>query len=96
MLSTIYRLLLLLVFMAVYPQLRGQSFSFTHLSTVNGLSDNNVRSMIIDRKGFLWIVTIDGLNVYDGYSVVTYKKEDRPQMASNNVSHLTCDSRNRI
>jgi len=82
--------------MAVYPQLRGQSFSFTHLSTVNGLSDNNVRSMIIDRKGFLWIGTIDGLNVYDGYSVVTYKKEDRPQMASNNVSHLTCDSRNRI
>lgn len=52
--------------------------------------------MIIDRKGFLWIGTINGLNVYDGYSVVTYKKDERPQMASNNVSHLTCDSRNRV
>ncbi len=40
--------------------------------------------------------TVDGLNVYDGYTVTTYKKDEKPQMASNFVIHLTCDSRNRI
>jgi len=49
-----------------------------------------------DKNGFLWIGTADGLNVYDGYVVTTYKREDKPQMASNNVIHLTCDSHNRL
>lgn len=52
--------------------------------------------MIIDRKGFLWIGTTNGLNVYDGYSVVTYRREEQSQMPSNNIIHLTCDSRNRV
>lgn len=74
----------------------GQSLSFHHLNTSNGLSENNVQSVVIDKTGFLWIGTTDGLNVYDGYSITTYKKETQPAIASNNVIHLTCDSRNRI
>jgi ligand-binding sensor domain-containing protein len=50
----------------------------------------------IDKKGFLWIGTIDGLNVYDGYAVTVFKKESQPAMASDNAIHLTCDSKNRI
>ena len=73
-----------------------QSLSFNNINTSDGLSENNVRSVVIDKKGFLWVGTIDGLNVYDGYSVNTFKKESYPQMASNNVIHLTCDSRNRL
>ena len=75
---------------------KAQTHSFSHLNTSNGLSENNVQSVAIDKNGFLWIGTIDGLNVYDGYSVTVYKKEDQPEMAANNVIHLTCDSRNRI
>ena len=74
----------------------GQAVSFSHINTSNGLSENNVHSLAVDKNGFLWMGTVDGLNVYDGYSVTTYKKEDKPQMASNFVIHLTCDSRNRI
>jgi ligand-binding sensor domain-containing protein/putative methionine-R-sulfoxide reductase with GAF domain len=51
---------------------------------------------VIDKKGFLWIGTTDGLNVYDGYTVTSFRKESKPEMASNNVIHLTCDSRNRV
>jgi ligand-binding sensor domain-containing protein/putative methionine-R-sulfoxide reductase with GAF domain len=75
---------------------RGQSISFSNINTSNGLSENNVQSVAIDKKGFLWIGTIDGLNLYDGYSVTVFKKETQPAMASNNVIHMTCDSRNRI
>ena len=50
----------------------------------------------IDKNGYLWIGTVDGLNVYDGYVVTSFKKESHPEIASNNVIHLTCDSKNRI
>ncbi len=52
--------------------------------------------MAIDKNGFLWIGTKYGLNVYDGYSITNYYKDNHPQLASDQVIHLTCDSRNRI
>lgn len=73
-----------------------QAVSFAHINTSNGLSENNVHSLAVDKNGFLWMGTVDGLNLYDGYSITTYKKDEKPQMASNFVIHLTCDSRNRI
>ncbi|MBL7741746.1 MAG: histidine kinase [Chitinophagaceae bacterium] len=75
---------------------KSQSLSFHHLNAANGLSENNVQSVVIDKKGFLWIGTIDGLNVYDGYTITSYKKETQPAIPSNSLIHLTCDNRNRI
>lgn len=73
-----------------------QPLSFHHVNTSDGLSENNVRSVTIDKSGYLWIGTVDGLNVYDGYAVRSFKKDNYPEMASNDVIHLTCDSKNRI
>ena len=75
---------------------KAQPFSFHNVNTSDGLSENNVRSVAIDKKGYLWIGTVDGLNVYDGYAVTSFKKESNPEIASNNVIHLTCDSKNRL
>jgi len=75
---------------------KAQPLSFHNVNTSDGLSENNVRSVAIDKNGYLWIGTVDGLNVYDGYVVTTFKKETHPEIASNNVIHLTCDSKNRI
>jgi hypothetical protein len=50
----------------------------------------------LTKNGYLWIGTVDGLNVYDGYAVTSFKKESNPEIASNNVIHLTCDSKNRL
>jgi ligand-binding sensor domain-containing protein len=73
-----------------------QSPSFFHLTTSNGLSDNNVRSLALDKKGFLWIGAEEGLNVYDGYNITTYSKENYPQMAANMAAYLHCDKDNNI
>jgi ligand-binding sensor domain-containing protein/putative methionine-R-sulfoxide reductase with GAF domain len=88
--------LLLILCCFVFNKTGAQTLSFHHINTLDGLSENSVRSVVIDKKGFLWIGTTDGLNLYDGYAVTTYKKEFQPEMASNNVIHLTCDSRDRI
>jgi ligand-binding sensor domain-containing protein/putative methionine-R-sulfoxide reductase with GAF domain len=88
--------LLIGVWFIYLPEPKAQSLSFHHLNTADGLSENSVRSVAIDQKGFLWIGTIDGLNIFDGYQVTSHKKEQFPALASNNIAHLTCDSRNRI
>jgi len=40
---------------------------FETLSTLDGLSQSMVYSIIRDNEGFMWIATADGLNKYDGY-----------------------------
>lgn len=55
----------------------------TQLTTVNGLSDNTVRHIYQDSKGFLWIATLNGLNRYDGNSFIKYYPEDTSISLSN-------------
>ncbi len=72
-----------------------QVINFSRLNTSNGLTGNNTLSITIDKNGFLWIGTNDGLNVYDGYAVTSFVKEKNPEMASDVVLHLVNDSHNR-
>lgn len=49
---------------------------FKQLSTTEGLSNNSVRSIFRDSRGFLWIGTESGLNKYDGYSFQQYHRNN--------------------
>jgi ligand-binding sensor domain-containing protein/putative methionine-R-sulfoxide reductase with GAF domain len=80
----------------VFLNAAAQSPSFHHITASDGLTDNNIRSIVIDHNNFLWVGTTEGLNVFDGYFITSFKKGDYPEMASDNIIHLTCDSRNRI
>lgn len=60
---------------------------FKQLSTTEGLSNNSVRSIFRDSRGFLWIGTESGLNKYDGYSFQQYHR---------NNSELSNDAINNI
>jgi len=48
---------------------------FTQISTKDGLSQNTVRAILEDKKGFIWAGTLDGLNRYDGYKIIAYKPQ---------------------
>lgn len=51
------------------------NIQFSQLSTKDGLTQNTVRAIIQDRKGFIWAGTLDGLNKYDGYKLQSYKPD---------------------
>ena len=96
--KVIPRMFCLLAILPVYSQNsdkpKNQYASFSHLNTSVGLTDNNVLSIAVDKKGYLWMGTPDGLNVFDGYTITNYTREENPELASDNVIHLTLDKNN--
>jgi ligand-binding sensor domain-containing protein len=66
---------ILLVFLICQMALAQQPFnlSFTHLTREKGLSNTNIISMLQDKKGFVWMASLNGLNRFDGSNVRTYK-----------------------
>ncbi len=63
-----------------------------HISIVDGLTYNGVSDLHVDSRGFVWISTYDGLNLYDGVSVKPYKRQlNDPILPSNRVRVLAED-----
>ena len=65
-------------------------YNFSKLNTNNGLSNNQVNSILKDKDGFLWFGTTSGLNRYDGYSFKIYRKKanDNASLIDNNIISL--------
>jgi len=58
---------------------------FEHITIEDGLSNNMVRSIIQDDKGFMWFGTFDGLNRYDGHEFRIWRHDpDDPGSLSGN------------
>lgn len=52
----------------------GQNYSsFRRLSIRDGLSQNTVKCILKDHRGFMWFGTEDGLNRFDGYRFQAYR-----------------------
>lgn len=67
----------LIFVLQAYLPLAGQTpYVFRHLKVENGLSNNNVKTILKDSEGFLWIGTENGLNRYDGYSFKVYRTKE--------------------
>jgi len=77
-------------------QMQAQQPAFYHLSTAEGLSDNNVHVVARDKNGMLWIGTSEGLNSFDGNRISTYHKYKEPGLADNNIERIVVDDNNRI
>ena len=48
---------------------------FDRLSVDEGLSQVTVKTILQDRRGFMWFGTTDGLNRYDGYAFKVLKHD---------------------
>lgn len=66
-----------------------QSYSFVHVNSESGLSQSNVKCILQDSYGFIWFGTKNGLNRYDGETVVQFDCDDPAVNKSNhNISAL--------
>ena len=67
---------------------------FERLTIEQGLSQNNVFSLLQDRAGFVWLGTADGLNRYDGYNFTVYKADPaNPRSLSNSAVSALLEDR---
>jgi len=74
---SLFRYTVVLIFVLLSTSAFGQQeqIQFSRLDQSNGLSHNQVNSILKDSQGFLWFATLSGLNRYDGYEFKTFKHE---------------------
>ncbi len=90
--------LILLIAVYSFYSLYSQSIYFNHLTTDDGLSNNNVFDVIQDHVGFLWFATNDGLNRYDGYDFKIFRNDpsNEKSLSDNSVWVLKEDRKGNI
>ena len=65
------------------------NFYFSHITGEYGLSQSNVKAIIQDSYGFMWFGTKNGLNRFDGTSIVQMNCDDYVAGTGNhNISAL--------
>src|SRR5688572_3852999 len=65
-------------------------YRFTRIDVNDGLSHNQIKSVLKDRRGFLWIGTASGLNRYDGYHVKVFSSRpgDSTSLISSDINKI--------
>lgn len=74
------------------------AIDFYPVVSTNGLPNKEVRRMMIDGDGYLWVATTNGLCCYDGYSYKAFQKslENPHLLANNNVTCMAEDKKHHI
>lgn len=79
---------LLFLSICIFAQERSD-FYFTRVNGENGLSESNVKAILQDSYGFMWFGTKNGLNRYDGTSILQFNCDDLATGTGNhNISAL--------
>jgi ligand-binding sensor domain-containing protein len=75
-----------------------QWFSFRNIRTESGLLHPRVTAIETDARGFIWIGTQNGLNVYDGYEfkAFTHNHSDSMSLSDNYIRTVFKDKTNNI
>lgn len=74
----------------LFLSVTGQKISFEYLGLKDGLSQTSVTSLLQDDLGRIWIGTRDGLNVYDGTQIRTFRpvRGDSTSLLGHNIRDL--------
>ncbi len=94
------RSLLGLVLLIVMPVARAtpETPQFRQVGVGDGLPSSTIAALALDRDGYLWIGTRDGLARYDGvgYRLYRHVPGDAASLPGNSVQALYVDARNRL
>ena len=88
-----YLFLTVLFFFSASGFSQNPGIKFDHIGTNEGLSQLDVNCIFQDSRGFIWIGTRDGLNMYDGYkfTIYRYDPKDSSTIGGNFVWDITED-----
>jgi signal transduction histidine kinase/ligand-binding sensor domain-containing protein len=80
------------------PQYSNQNLRFEHLTSEDGLSSNEVLSILQDSNGFMWFGTFNGLNRYDGHTITVFKSDPNnlETLSGNRILQMVEDQRGNI
>lgn len=79
----------LLLFSICISAQERSDFYFSHVNGENGLSESNVKAILQDSYGFMWFGTKNGLNRYDGTSILQFNCDDlKAGTGNHNISAL--------
>lgn len=92
------QIILLIVLNALSLNIYSQTLAKNYyVTSTKNLSQNNVKAIIQDDKGFIWLGTKNGLNRFDGKEVKIYNCHDeKKNMGNNNISALFEDKNKNI
>ena len=73
----------------VFFTLEAESFNYVNLTQINtdqGLNQSEISRILQDKDGYLWVSSLQGINRYDGYRMVTIPSVD--DILTNNYVEL--------
>lgn len=75
-----------------------QNYIVSNWTVEDGLSSNDVKEILQDEAGFMWIATEHGLNKFDGYSFQNhrYHPSDRSTIGANYINSICKDEQENI
>ncbi len=67
-----------------------EQYSFSKVDVSQGLSHNQVNAILKDKKGFVWVGTMSGLNRYDGYTFKIFRNhpQDSTSLTDNYINSI--------
>ena len=88
-----YTLILVLSVFLINAQ--PNNMSLRYLRTEEGLSQNEVTSILQDNEGFMWFGTRSGLNRYDGYEFLVFDQVpgDSGSLVNTSIEKIYKDSK---
>lgn len=80
---------LLFLFLNVFSVFAQKNYNLAHYTSKNGLPQNSVKSLSIDKNGFTWMTTEAGLVRFDGINFKVYNSTTAPILKGNRLREIT-------
>lgn len=96
-----YLLICFFLIVSLLPQgMKAQSTGIIckHYTIQNGLVSNNIENVYVDKEGYVWFATANGLQQFDGYNFTNYNynADDTSSISYNFISSISEDKAGNI